>query len=64
MTAQNAGPSLYSETCPTSSQDGNQAIDVKVEEFTDAQNEDDPEPILSAAKVDQEVSSMFVCQYT
>jgi hypothetical protein len=63
MIAQNAGPSLCNETRLTSSHDGNQAIDVKVEEFTDVQNEDDPEPILSAAKVDQEVSLIFVCQY-
>jgi hypothetical protein len=61
MIAQNAGPSLCSETCLTTSQDGNKTIDVKVEELTDAQNEDGPEPVLSAAKVDQEVSSMFVC---
>lgn len=61
MIAQNAGPSLCSETCLTSPHDGNEANDVKVEELTDAQNENGPEPILSAAKVDQEVSSVFVC---
>lgn len=50
MIAQNAGPSLSSETYLTSSHDENQAIDVEVE-FTDPQKEDNPEPSFQQQKL-------------
>lgn len=59
---QNGGPDLYSETYLTS-YDENQATDVRVEEFTDAQDEDYLESIFSALKGDQEVRCMFVCPF-
>jgi hypothetical protein len=47
-------PGSVSETCSTSSRDGNQAIDIKVEE--------DPVPIeFPGIKAEHEVSCMYVC---
>jgi hypothetical protein len=47
-------PGSVSETCPTSSHDGDQIIDVKVEE--------DPIPInFPGIKAEHEVSCMSVC---
>jgi hypothetical protein len=37
-----AGPDSCSETCLTSSHDGNQLVGIKVEEVTDIQEEEDP----------------------
>jgi hypothetical protein len=50
----NVEPGSVSETCPTSSHDGDQIIDVKVEE--------DPVPIpFKEIKAEHEVSCIHVC---
>jgi hypothetical protein len=49
-----------------SSLDGNQAVDIKVEELSDAQVEGEEDPLLitpPAMKVEKEVSSTFVCKF-
>jgi hypothetical protein len=54
-------PGSISETCPTSSHDGDQIIDVKVE-VSDTQEEQDPLLIqLSEIKAENEVSCMCAC---
>jgi hypothetical protein len=54
-------PGLYNETCLTSC-DGNQVISIKVEDFADTQEEEDPLltkfPVI---KSEHEVSCMSVC---
>jgi pimeloyl-CoA synthetase len=51
-----AGP--YGETCPTS-HDANQAMNIKMEEVIDAEEEEDPLPItLQEIKAKTEVSFM------
>jgi hypothetical protein len=53
-------PGLISETCPLSL-DGNQVIDVKVEEASDTHKVEDPLLItLPGIKVECEVSYMYV----
>jgi hypothetical protein len=50
-------PGSYSETCPTSSNDGNEGIEIKIEAVTDIQEEEDLVPII---KAEHEVSFMSV----
>jgi hypothetical protein len=55
-------PGSYSETSLTSSHDGNQVINIKVEDFADTQEEEDPLLIkLPVMKSEHEVSYMSVC---
>jgi hypothetical protein len=55
-------PGSISETCPTSSYDGNQIIDIKVEEASDTQEVEDPLLItLPEIKAEHEVSCVSVC---
>jgi hypothetical protein len=54
-------PASYSETCLSSSHDGNQVIDVKVEDATDIQEQEDLFLTnFSAVQTDHEVSCMSV----
>jgi len=53
---------LYNETCVVESYDGNQVIDIKVEEVPYIKEEDDPESVSSPdIKIGHEVSIMPVC---
>jgi hypothetical protein len=53
-------PGSCTETCPTSSRDANQAINVKVEEVSDVEEEENPVPIsFPGIKPEQAVSSLF-----
>jgi hypothetical protein len=55
-------PGSYSETCITSPPDGNQIIDMKVEDVTDIQVKEDPMPVtFPVIKGEQEVSFISVC---
>jgi hypothetical protein len=53
---------LYNETCVVESYDGNQGIDIKVEEVPYIKEEDDPESITPSPdiKMGHEVSFMAV----
>jgi hypothetical protein len=51
-------PGLYSEPC----HDGNQCIDIKVEEVADIKEEEDPlQAVFPVLKTEHEVSFMSVC---
>jgi len=53
---------LYNETCVAESYDGNQVVDIKVEEVPYIKEEDDPESVSSPdIKIEHEVSFMPVC---
>lgn len=53
---------LYNETCVAESYDGNQVIDMKVEDVPYIKEEDDPESVSSPdIKIGHEVSFMPVC---
>lgn len=53
--------SLYSETCIAESYDGNQVIDIKLEEVPYIKEEDDPESVSSPGiSIGHEVSFMAV----
>jgi hypothetical protein len=55
-------PGSDSETCPASSQDGNQITGIKVEEASDTQEVEDPLLItLPEIKAEHEVSGMSAC---
>jgi hypothetical protein len=52
---------LYNETCVAESYDGNQVIDIKVEEVPYIKEEDDPESVSSLdIKIGHKVSFMAV----
>jgi hypothetical protein len=56
-------PSSYSETSLTSSHDDNQVIDIKAEDVTDIQEEEEEDPLLITSpviKAENEVSCMSV----
>jgi hypothetical protein len=56
-------PNSCSETCATSSNDGNQVTSMKAERISDIGEGEDPLLIkFPAIKVEHEVSCMFVCQ--
>jgi hypothetical protein len=56
---------LYNETCVAESYDGNQVIDIKVEEVPYIKEEDDPESLSSPdIKIGHEVSFMPVCPFS
>jgi hypothetical protein len=52
-------PGSCTDTCPTSSHDANQAINIKVEEILDKEEEEDPLPIFPGVKAEHAVSSLF-----
>jgi hypothetical protein len=56
-------PGSYSETYASSSHDGVQAVNIKVEESSDTEvEEEDPVPMRAVGiKVEHEVSSMSLC---
>jgi hypothetical protein len=55
-------PGSHSEACPSSSHDGDQAVNIKVEEFSDVDNGEDPLPMtIVGIKVEHEVSCMSLC---
>jgi hypothetical protein len=50
-------PGLHNEACPSSSQDGDQAVNIKTEEFSDIADGEDPVPMtLTGIKAEHEVS--------
>jgi hypothetical protein len=52
---------VQSEICPASSHDAYQAVSIKVEKLSDAEDEDDPAPItLPRIKLEPEVSCVSV----
>jgi hypothetical protein len=52
----------HSETCAPSSHDGVQAVNIKVEEASDVEDEEDPVPMkFMEVKLEDEVSCMSVC---
>jgi hypothetical protein len=52
---------LHSEICPASSHDAYQAVSIKVEKLSDAEDEDDPASItLPRIKLEPEVSCVSV----
>jgi hypothetical protein len=57
-----SGPVSCSETCLRSSGDGNEIIDIKVEDPTGIKEEELPEPILlRTIKMEPEVSFVSSC---
>jgi hypothetical protein len=53
--------SPHSEICPESSHDAYQAISIKVEKLSDAEDEEDPDPVtLPGIKLEPEVSCVSV----
>jgi hypothetical protein len=55
-------PGLCDETCVTSSDDGNQVIDIKVEEDNDVKEEDGPELVTSPlTEAEHEVCHVTQC---
>jgi hypothetical protein len=55
-------PGSHSEGCASSSLDGDQAVTIKVEEVSDAEDGEDPEPMTFVEiKAEHEVSCMSLC---
>jgi hypothetical protein len=55
-------PGLYSETRLASSYDGYEATDIKVEQISDKEDDEDPVPVIYPAVKDKhKVSCMLVC---
>jgi hypothetical protein len=55
-------PGSHSEACPSSPHSGDQAVDIKVEEFSDVEVRDDPAPkTFMGIKAEHEVSCVSVC---
>jgi len=53
-------PGSYDEACVTSSDDGSQVIDIKVEEDSDTKEDDGPELVTSlVTEAEHEVSHMI-----
>jgi hypothetical protein len=62
MDLEKAVPVLWSETCPVSFYDANQAMSTKAEVVSDAEVEEDPVQITCPKiKAEPEVSCMSVC---
>jgi hypothetical protein len=53
----------HTETCLTSSGDGNHVFGIKAEEVADIKEEDDPGPTTSAAIKTEPVVSWYVCVF-
>jgi hypothetical protein len=55
-------PGSHSEACPSLSHDGDQAVNIKIEEFSDTEDREDPVPVtIVGIKAEYEVSCMFLC---
>jgi hypothetical protein len=55
-------PGSHSEACASSSHDGDQAVSIKVEEFSDIEDREDPVPMtFVGVKAEHEVSFMSLC---
>jgi hypothetical protein len=55
-------PGSHSEICASSSHDGDQAVNIKVEEFSEMEDWEDPVPMtVVEVKIEPEVSCMSVC---
>jgi hypothetical protein len=54
-------PGSCTETCPTSSHDGNQTINIKVEDVSDLKDEDNSVPISIPGLKPECVVSSFFC---
>jgi hypothetical protein len=60
--SQKDAPGLHSEACASSSLDGVQAVYIKVEEFSDVEDREDPLPMtVVGIKAEHEVSFMTLC---
>jgi hypothetical protein len=57
-------PGSYSETCPTSSHDGNQVVNIKYE-VTDVQEEEEDPLLITSSGIRDEhtVSSISMCSH-
>jgi hypothetical protein len=58
MGLERAVPSSCSETCPTSSHDANQVMNIKVEQISDVEEEEDP-LTFPRIKTEHEVSCTY-----
>lgn len=59
MNSQKDEPRSHSETHPSSSHDGDQAVKIKVEEFSDIEDREDPMPMtVVGMRAEHEVSCM------
>jgi hypothetical protein len=56
-----AEPGSYSETCVTSSHDGNQVVGMNIEEVRNVQEDEDPLLMSPVIKVEHEVSCVCIC---
>jgi hypothetical protein len=54
-------PGSHSEACASSSHDGHQAVSIKIEEFSDVEDEDPVPMTFVEIKVEHEVSCMSLC---
>jgi hypothetical protein len=55
-------PGSHSDACLSLSQDGDQAVNIKAEEFSDIADGEDPVPkTLTGIKAEHEVSCVSVC---
>jgi hypothetical protein len=62
LDSQKEVPCLHSEACPSSSHDGVQAVNIKVEEVSDVEDVEDPIPMTFVEiKAEHEVSCMSLC---
>jgi hypothetical protein len=61
LDSQKDEPRAHSEACPSSSPDGVQAVNIKVEEFSDVEDREDPVPVtVVGIRAEHEVSCMSV----
>jgi hypothetical protein len=62
MDSQKDEPGLHNEACPSSSHDGEQGVNIKVEEFSDVDDGEDRLPLtVVGIKAEHEVSCMSLC---
>jgi hypothetical protein len=55
-------PGLHSEASPSSSEDGDQAVNIKVEDSSDIEDRENPMPMtVVGIKAEHEVSCMSLC---
>jgi hypothetical protein len=62
LDSQKDEPGSHSEACPSWSHDGAQAVNIKVEEFSDVEDRKDPVPMsVVGIKAEHEVSCVSLC---
>jgi hypothetical protein len=62
LDSQKDGPCAHSEACPSSSHSGVHAVNIKVEEFSDVEDGEDPVPMAAVGiKAEDEVRCMSLC---